>query len=387
MPPRSPTGVFRRTEYGQDRGRRPNSRPGVSGDVTVDEQVPEGGGIGESEVERMVAAVDDGWRVRDVSVIDDGGNETVALTVETGDGVRECVLKATDDESGGGNLVAEAKLLRLLGTETTVPVPEVYGVVAEHPDLSTPLFLMQRVDGDPLPTDASAVPDDEMAEYARQVGRSIAEVHDIDAFDGYGPVVDAERAEPGDLGGTRPLARGYGLALYDPRDSWASQLSATAERMLDGLADGRFGDQVPDLRAAIDRRQRRLDLSGSPALARIDHNPGNLAVDRESRTVTGLLDWGLVRTTDREYDLACAEQGLCGLHSLESEQRECIRSALYEGYRAVRELPADEAFEARRRLYVLVFLAANMNWVSGWVTPDVEDEVERDYRAFVAELL
>ncbi|ELZ29621.1 aminoglycoside phosphotransferase [Halosimplex carlsbadense 2-9-1] len=103
--------------------------------------------------------------------------------------------------------------------------------------------------------------------------------------------------------------------------------------------------------------------------------------------MTGLLDWGLVRTTDREYDLACAEQGLCGLSPLDSERRERIRSALYEGYRAVRDLPADEAFEARRRLYVLVFFAANMNWVSGWVTPDVEDEVERDYRAFVAELL
>ncbi|QLH77040.1 phosphotransferase [Halosimplex rubrum] len=355
--------------------------------MTVDEQVWESDGAAGSDIEEMIAAVTDGWTVRSASAIDDGGNETVTVTAETADGPRECVLKATDEESGGGNLAAEAKLLRLLGAETAVPVPEVYGVVPDHPDLPTPLYLMERVDGDPLPTDASAIPDDEMAEYARQVGRSIAEVHDIDAFDGYGPVVVAEHAEPGDLGGTRPLAREYGLALYDPRDSWASQLSATAERMLDGLADGRFGDQVPDLRAAIDRRQRRLDLSGSPAIARVDHNPGNLAVDRESRSVTGLLDWGLVRTTDREYDLACAEQGLCGLSSLGSKRRECIRSELYEGYREVRGLPADEAFDARRRLYVLIFHTANMNWASGWITPDIAEEVEQEFREFAAELL
>ena len=355
--------------------------------MTADEQISEGDDTEDIAVERMVAAVDGDWRVREAAAIDDGGNETVAVTIETDGGVRECVLKATDEENGGGNLAAEAKLLRLLGAETTVPVPEVYGVVEDHSDLPAPLFLMERVDGDPLPADASAIPDDEMADYAWQVGRSLAEIHDLDVFEGYGPVIDAERADTADLVGTRPLAREYGLAIDDPRDSWEAQLAATAERMLDGLADGRFDDIVPDLRAAIDRRQRRLELSGSPALARIDHNLGNLAVDRESRTVTGLLDWGLARTTDREYDLACAEQGLCGLKSLGSKRRACIRSALYEGYREVGRLPDDEAFEARRRLYVLVFHAANMNWVSGWITPDIAEEVEREFREFVAEVV
>ncbi|QPV64434.1 phosphotransferase [Halosimplex litoreum] len=352
-----------------------------------DEQVPKGDETGDIAVDRMVAAVETDWTVREATEIDDGGNLTVALAVDTGDGVRECVLKATDDESGGGNLAAEAKLLRLLGGETTVPVPEVYGVVDGQSDLSTPFFLMERADGAPLPADASEIPDDEMADYARQVGRALAEVHDLDAFDGFGPVVDAGRADTADLGGTRPLAREYELALDDPRDSWEAQLAATAERMLDGLADGRFDDIVPDLRAAIDRRQRRLDLSGSPVLARIDHNLGNLAVNRESQTVTGLLDWGLARTTDPEYDLACAEQGLCGLTSLDSKRRGLIRSALYEGYRAVGRLPDDAAFEARRRLYVLVFHAANMNWVSGWITPDIAEEVEREFREFVAEVV
>ncbi|WP_436911406.1 phosphotransferase family protein [Halosimplex marinum] len=354
--------------------------------MTTDEQVDGLDEEARSAVERMVAAVDGDWTTREATAIDDGGNETVAVTVETGDGVRECVLKATDEENGGGNLAAEAKLLRLLGAETAVPVPAVYGVVGDRADLPTPLFLMERVGGDPLPADAS-IPDDEMVAYARQVGRALGEVHDLDAFDGYGPVVDAERVDPSDAGGTRPLAREYGLALDDPRDSWEAQLAATAERMLDGLADGRFDDIVPDLRAAIDRRQRRLDLSGSPVLARIDHHPANMAVDRESRTVTGLLDWGLVRTAHPEYELVCAEHGFCGTDSLDSKRRERVRTALYEGYDGAAGLPSDGGFESRRRLHLLVFLAANMTWVSDWVTPETAEEVERDCREFVAELL
>jgi len=335
----------------------------------------------------MVAAVEAGWTVREADAIDDGGNETSAVTVESGDGVRECVLKATDDENGGGNLAAEAKLLRLLGAETTVPVPEVYGVVDSQPGLPTPFFLMARADGDPLPTDASAIPDDEMIAYVRQVGRSLGGVHGLDAFDGYGPVVDAERVDPADARGARPLASEYGLTLDDPHDTWASRLPATAEWMLERLGDTRFRDLVPELRAAIDRQRAGLDLAGTPVIARIDHHPGNLAVDRESRAVTALLDWGLARTTHPEYDLVCAEQGFCGTDSLGSERRARIRTALYEGYDETDGLPSDDGFAVRRRLHLLVFLASNMTWVSRWVTPDVENEVERGYRSFVAELL
>lgn len=354
--------------------------------MTVDEQESGSGGVAESEVEAMVAAVTDGWAVREATAIDDGGNETVAVTAETPDGVRECVLKAAAADAGG-NLAAEAKVLRLLAAETAVPVPEVYGVVADHPDLPTPLFLMERVDGDPLPPDASAIPDGEMAAYVRQLGRALGEVHGVDAFDGYGPVVDAERVDPAEAGGARPLAREYGLALDDPHETWEERLPATADWMLDRLEGTRFGDLVPALDDAISERCERLDLPGRPAVARIDHHPGNLAVDRESRSVTGLLDWGLVRTTDPEYDLVCAEQGVCGTDSLDSDRRERIRAALYEGYEDHSGLARDEGFERRRRLYLLVFITANMTWVSGWVTPENADEVERDYREFVAELL
>ncbi|MFC7197382.1 phosphotransferase family protein [Halosimplex aquaticum] len=355
--------------------------------MTTDEQVDELDGEARSAVERMVTAVDGDWTVLDATEISEGGNETVAVTVETDDGVRECVLKATDEEHGGGNLAAEAKLLRLLGAETSVPVPEVYGVVDDHPDLPTPLFLMGRTDGEPLPADASAIPNDEMAAYVRQVGRSLGEIHSVDAFGGYGPVADADRVDPADAGGARPLARAYGLALADPHDSWAARVPATAEWMLERVGETRFGDLVPALDDAITERYERLDLPGRPVISRIDHHPGNLAVDRGSRSVTGLLDWGLVRTTDPEYDLVCAEQGFCGTDSLDSDRRERLRSALYEGYDETHERRVDGAFEARRRLYQLVFIAPNMTWVSAWVTPETADGVERDYREFVAELL
>ncbi|WP_459191244.1 phosphotransferase family protein [Halosimplex sp. J119] len=355
--------------------------------MATDERVSASDALDATTVERMITAVDDAWDVREAFRIDDGGSETVSVTVETGDSVRECVLKATDDENGGGELAAEATLLRLLGAETAVPVPEVYGIVDGHPDLPAPFFLMERADGDPLPANVSTVPDGELVAYARQVGRSLGRVHCLDAFDAYGPIVDAERVDPTDAGGELPLAPEYGLALEDPHESWASRLQATAKEALERLGDTRFRDLASELRAAIDRQRDGLDLTGRPAIARIDYNPRNLVVDRGSRTVTGLLDWELARTTHPEYELVCAEQGFCGTDTLDSERRNRVRSGLYEGYdRTAGHSPGD-GFEERRRLYRLVFVTEIMNWVDGGVGPENADVVERDYREFVAELL
>lgn len=345
----------------------------------------ESGSDDESAVTRMVAAVDETWDVHETTEIEEGGNEIFRVTVETPDGTRECVLKTS--AGGGGALDAEARVLRLLDGETSVPVPEVYGVVDDHPDLPAPFFLVEHLDGTVLPGDASEISLDELISYVRTAGRHLGDVHSLDAFDGYGPVVAAHRVDPDEAGGTTPLAREYGLTIPEPESEWKPRLAATAESMLERLGGTRFADLVAPIRERTAEQRRRLDLSGSPVLARIDHHPANLVVDPESGAVTGVLDWGIVRTTHPEYELACAEQGFCGLLSLDADRRERLRDALYDGYETEHDRPVDERYAERRRLYQLVFLTANMTWASDWITPDIAAEVERDYRALVDELL
>jgi hypothetical protein len=166
--------------------------------------------------ERTVATVDDTCTVREATGIDAGGNETFRVTVETPDGRRECVLETS---TGGGNLDAEARLLRLLGGETDVPVPSVVGVVDEHPDLPAPFFLMERLDGEQPPADPAEIPVADLTTYARDVGRYLGAVHELDAFDGYSPTVAARDIDPSDRGGTTPLACEYGLTIPDPHAS------------------------------------------------------------------------------------------------------------------------------------------------------------------------
>ncbi|WP_123538008.1 hypothetical protein [Halosimplex salinum] len=66
---------------------------------------------------------------------------------------------------------------------------------------------------------------------------------------------------------------------------------------------------------------------------------------------------------------------------------ERVRDALYDGYEENQRFVRDEGFEERRRLHLLLFVTANMNWASDWITPETADEVERDYRELFAELL
>lgn len=344
------------------------------------------GTVDEPTLARIVSAVDADWTLGEATRIEAGGNELYRVAVETTGGLRRAVLKLSGD-GAGGNLSAEPRVLRLLGAETRVPVPPVLGVVDDHPDLPAPFFLMADLDGEQLPVDPGETPLDDLAAFARDVGRHLGEVHALGAFDGFGPIVAARDVDPDERGGTRPLAREYGLTIPDPEDSWDAKLAATVEWLLDRHSDGRFGDLTPAIRDAIETRRAGLDLSGPPVIARIDHNLGNLLVDGETRTVTGSLDWGLVRTTHPEYELACAEQGFCATASLDGDHRSRLRAALYDGYRETNDLVVDEAFAARRRLHLLVFQTASMNWAEDWITPEIADEVERDNRQFVGELL
>lgn len=330
--------------------------------------------------ERMVEAVDPSWNLRAVTTADTGFNDVYVLTAGTPAGLRECVLKVSDDTAE--QVRAEARLCPLLDDATDVPVPTVFGRVDDHPDLPSPYFLMER-----LPGEHPAGPPDEwdrsaLEDLARQLGRHLGDVHTVDAFDGFG-WIRARGDAGGAAGGARPLARRYGLTVAGATDSWPSHLRDLAEMHLRHHPETRFGDRTPELRRAIEDGIDRLDGNARPVVGRIDHAFENTLVDAEGE-VTGLVDWGMLRTVAPAYDLACLETTLAGTASLAAPRRERVRAALLDGYE--RHATVDPS-PHRRRLYRLVNLVARQNWVSEWIPEDDADEIERDHRALLDELL
>jgi len=328
----------------------------------------------------MVGAVEGSWTVDTVTTADTGFNDVYFLTAETPSGPRECVLKVSDDTAA--QVRAEARLCALLDDATDVPVPAVYGRVDAHPDLPSPYFLMERIAGDhpegpPGQRSLSA-----LETLARQVGRHLGDVHTAGAFDAFG-WIRARKDTDGSGGGARPLARRYGLTVAGATDLWSSHLPDLAEMHLRHHHETRFGDRTSEVRGAIEDGIDRIDGDARPVVGRIDHAFENVLVDADG-DVTGMIDWGMLRTVAPAYDLACAEMSLAGITGYTTERRERLRAALLDGYE--RHAAVDPA-DRERRLYCLVNLVARQNWVSSWIPEDDAAEIERDHRALLDELL
>jgi len=330
--------------------------------------------------ERMVEEVEASWDLDSVTTADTGFNDVYFLTVETPAGARECVLKVSDDTAE--QVRAEARLCGLLDDATDVPVPTVHGRVDAHSDLPSPYFLMERLEGDHPegPPGERSLP--ALESLARQLGRHLGDTHAVDAFDAFG-WIRARRDVDGTGAGSRPIARRYGLTVAGATDSWPSHLRDLAEMHLEHHPETRFGDRTSEIRAAIEDGIDRLDCDPRPVVGRVDHAFENVLVDDDG-DVTGVLDWGMLRTVAPAYDLACAEMSLTGTASFTAERRECLRTALLDGYE--RRATVD-ATDGERRLYCLVNLVARQNWVSAWIPGEAAAGVERDHRALLDELL
>lgn len=330
-------------------------------------------------IARMVRRVEPNWRVEEATAAADGHHVVYFLDIETESGCRDCVLKATPQ----GKPPAcgdEARLLSVLGAHSDLPVPEVYGVLDEHEDLPTPFFLASCLPGENYGrTDVTRLSDQVVEAVAHSSGRHLAALHDVDAVDGYGSVA-VEREEP--LRGGRPASDLGRVVVTDAFDAWEGYLRDSAAGTLDGLADTRFGDLRPNVRAALDRRIDALRGEFRPAIARIDHSLDNLLVDAVSGAVTGMVDWEFCLATTPGYDLAFVVHSLNGglwatLPGV-PDRREVIRTALLDGYRAAGGEPrgVDEFRENRECYALLAWTHAMLNF-EDWFDLIGETDVRR----------
>lgn len=310
-------------------------------------------------VANAVSAARSGWKLVAAEPIDAGIDVLYRVTVATGDGEdeRDAVLKCLRptgpfSDRSDAEFLKEVRLLEAVGTETEIPVPEVYGVCESHPDLPSPLYLMEAVDG----VNAETIPVREERgageRIARESGRYLARIHDLRGFEEYGFLVATDR----------------GVAVTDPRDSWTAFLRDRVEDYLDELPHTRFDDLTESLDTVFDAELDAFGPDPEPVLAHNDYRHGNLHVDPETGDIEAVLDWGAARAGSRLFELVRVEFDLSNHEPGGSPLQERIREALFDAYEEEHgvEFDRDATFERRRRLYRSLLLLKEMRWFDDW---------------------
>lgn len=336
-------------------------------------------------ITEAVQQIEHSWDVTDATAAKHGHHIVYVLDLETGAGTHRAVFKATPE---GKDPVCdtEARMQRILSTHTTIPVPEVYGVVDEHDSLPTPLLLQSHLGGqnhrgDGIHEMSTAA----IEQIAHSTGRHLAELHSLDAVDTYGYVaIDPAETRTGG----RPSTDREQIVVEDATDSWETFVDEAATELVSALADTRFADEKELLEPVTAGCADRLVGEFEPVVARIDHSLDNLLLDAETSAVTGMLDWEFCVAATPAYDIAFV------VHSLADsfwsmlpdtvDHRGTVQASLLSGYEEHGPTRVIEQFHANEDVYnLLVDLHSALNF-ENWF--DLM-EIEGDRREHAAEQL
>lgn len=338
----------------------------------------------------MVRLIEPEWELREATPAEGGFSSVHRVVVETLAGTRACFLKASPDGDVRG-IPADARISTLLREHTSIPVPEVIGVVDDHAEVPSPFYLAAPMPGEDVPYEETAwLPDDVLRTVARQVGTHLGELHSLDAVDSFG-YVDADGSKR--LSGGRPAGLADELAVVNGDDAWPTYLERRIEYELGRHEETQFADLTPRLESWC--RDRTESLSGPfpPVLGRNDHGFHNLLVDRDAGDVTAMLDWAYTLAVTPAFDVEYAVYLFSGpyLSALPdvTDRRGMVREAMLAGYRET----APELFDAvstPRPLYELLAMLRVMNDFDQLrpALPDgSEDAVADELRSEVESLL
>jgi aminoglycoside phosphotransferase (APT) family kinase protein len=296
------------------------------------DQVPEARAIPESTLSTMLRRVCPEWELQ-VATASERGFCTVYHVVVGNDGARrELYVKASPDGRAYG-VPTEARIQAVLHDRTSIPVPEVFGVVDDHHTLPSPYYVMAALDGAERPYGRVGRLDDGTLErLAKETGRYLGELHGVPAVENFGHV----RHDGPSSAGDRPARDPDALSAGDPKEEWPAFLRVYAESELDRLADSRFSALEPSLRRWLVDYVDDLQGSFEAVLGRNDHGLHNLLVDPGSGGIAAMLDWGYTLAVPSAFDFEFAVYiysgaFLAGLSGV-PDRRGRVREAMLSGY-------------------------------------------------------
>ena len=324
------------------------------------DDVPEAREVPDATLAEMVRRVEPTWEFREADPAERGFCSVYRVVVGDDGATRELYLKASPD-GRAWSVPTESRLQAVLDARTSIPVPEVLGVVDEHETLPTPCFLMDALPGEAVAYErVGRLEDHALRRLARETGAYLGELHSVPAVDRFGHV---RHDAPAQTGG-RPDGDPAALTVGDPRDDWRIALRERVDHELDRHADSRFSDLTPELRAWFDAGIEGLEGTFEPVLGRNDHGLHNLLVDPETGEITAMLDWAYTLAVPAAYDFEFAVylysgSFLAGLPGV-SDRRPSVREAMLSGYRATAPDRA-EAVSTPEPLYEALAMVRIMN--------------------------
>lgn len=357
--------------------------------------------ISDERLTAMVRHLRPAWTPVNVERLEEGVNSTVALDVSTPTGSRRVVLKAITSthplaEARGR---AEPRVLTLLRRETSLPVPPVFDVCADHGTYPAPYFLMEYVPGETFDhARAPDLPADLRETMFREAGRNLAELHRLGRF-----------TQVGDL-----TARDGEVSVLDtaesPRyDAFHDWLLASYEETLDRLLEeggyfpdlaedrSRFDDLVPEVRAYLRDVVPELPPPEPPTYCHKDYRYGNVVVDPDTGETRAVLDWANLMSAPPAFNLAVAESKLLKPDlntdaSASAGRAGELRRALWSEYESAREgWTFDADTRERIRTYRLAYRLDQMACLPLFarIDPTLDDRETRaaEHRRFVRQYL
>lgn len=323
----------------------------------------------------MLAAIAPAWTLTDATAMDPGYHPVYRLSVETPDDPGECYLKATP-AGAHPSVRLGARLQAIIETTTSIPTPEVFGLVDGAEDLPAPFFLMAAMPGEALfRTNLPSIDDETLSTVARDTGRYLAELHTVDIVDGYGYLTHA--GPP--LSGEPPSGEPDTVVVEDPTDNWPEQVRRWADQEFDIVADTRLAETATEARPVLDERIEDLEGPFEPVLARIDQSLDNVLVGEDG--LSAFLDWEFTIAATAGYDLVHVTKSLAGgpyrYSPAVRDRRPVVREAVLKGYG---EQAGSERVEQARwnwDCYALLSAIRSMGLFENWFrTFDLGEEVD-----------
>ena len=202
--------------------------------------------------------------------------------------------------------------------------------------------------------------DDALRRLARETGKYLADLHSVQAVDGFGPV----RHDAPLLTGGQPSGDPGNLTVEDPHEDWPAYLRERVNNELDCHVNSRFSDLTPELNRWFEMGIENLKGPFEPVLGRNDYGLHNLLIDPKTGELTAMLDWGYTLAVPAAFDFEFAAYlfsgvFLAGLPNV-SDRRPLVREAMLSGYRTL-ESDHAEAVSTPEPLYEALAVVRIMN--------------------------
>lgn len=338
-------------------------------------------------IKEMVGSIESGWVPEEIAAVERGFCSVYRLASPSGEPIPDRYLKISPDGQTWG-IPVEARIQAVLDAHTSLPVPEVLGVVDHHETLPTPFYLMSGLPGEEVPYEhVSRFEDDVLRRLAREMGEYLAELHSIPTVDDFGHV----RHDGPELTGGRPSGDPVDLTVGNPRECWPTYLRERVDHELDRHTNSRFSNLTPELNRWFEAGIGGLEGPFDPVLGRNDHGLHNLLIDPRTGEITAMLDWGYTLAVPAAFDFEFAVYlfsgvFLAGLPGV-SDRRPLVREEISAGYQATAPDRA-EALSPSEPLYEVLAMVRIMNDFHHLDLPEgtessVIDRISRDARVLL----